>query len=105
MEQAMQWRPIKSAPKDGSRIIVAIRASEQGTADVDIVRWSRPRKAADDCWVSTDSTHDCTIIYDEREVVNWMPLPDSMPGVRTPNLASTLPDFPRNGQETGGSGI
>jgi len=103
--QTTQWRAMASAPKDGSRIIVALRASEQGGADIDIVRWTRPPKAADECWVSTDSTHDCAIVYENWEVAHWMPLPASMPDVRTPGMASQLPDFPRDGQEIGGSGI
>ena len=55
-QAAATWRPMESAPKDGSRILVVIRASEQGPSDVDVVRWARPpRNRADDCWISTDS--------------------------------------------------
>ena len=104
-DPAMQWRAMKSAPKDGSRIIAVIRGGEQGNADIDVVRWTRPRNAVDDCWVSTDSTHDCAIMYEDWEVQHWMPLPVTMPGVRTPDMASTLPEFPKDGQEIGGSGI
>ena len=104
-DESMQWRSMASAPKDGSRVIVVIRGGEQGTADIDVVRWMRPRNAPDCCWVSTDSTHDCAIVYEDWEVVHWMPLPLTMPGVKTPNMASKLPDFPRDGQEIGGSGI
>ena len=100
-----KWRKMASAPKDGSRIIVVIRASEQGPADVDVVRWDKPRRATDECWVSSDSSADCAIIYEEWEVAFWMPLPSSMPTVKTPDMASRLPDFPRDGQEIGGSGI
>ena len=35
-----QWRRIASAPKDGSRILAVIRGTEQGPADVDVVRWT-----------------------------------------------------------------
>lgn len=100
-----QWRKMVSAPKDGSRIIVVIRANEQGPADIDIVRWSRPRRSADECWTSTDSSADCPIMYEDWEVAWWMPLPSSMPEVRVPGMAARLPDFPRDGQEIGGSGI
>ena len=44
------------------------------------------------------------IIYDDMEVANWMPLPSTMPSVRTPNLANGLPALPR-GELFGGSGI
>ena len=94
-----------TAPKDGTRIIVVIRQSEQGPADIDVVRWGQPRRASDPCWTSTDSSHDCSISYDDWEVANWMPLPSSMPGVRMPDMASKLPAFPYAGHEIGGSGI
>ena len=100
-----QWRKMASAPKDGSRILVVIRASEQGPADVDVVRWTRPRRAPDESWVSTDSSHDCPIFYEDWEVAFWMPLPTSVAPVKTPGLAARLPEFPRDGLEIGGSGI
>lgn len=99
------WRPMASAPKDGTRIIVVIKSSDQGGSEVDVVRWSQPRRGADACWTSTDSSHDCPIMYDDREVAHWTPLPSTMPGIRTPDMASRLPAFPRDGQEIGGSGI
>ena len=97
-----QWRSMASAPKDGSRILAVIRASEQGAADVDVVRWQTNKRAADPCWTSTDSSHDCAIIYDDWEVAFWMPLPSSMPPVRRPGLAASLPEVPK---ECFGSGI
>ena len=100
-----QWRKMTSAPKDGSRILVVIRGSEQGPADVDVVRWTHHKRDAEPCWVSTDSSADCAIVYEGWEVAFWMPLPASIAPVRTPGLAAQLPDFPRDGQETGGSGI
>jgi hypothetical protein len=99
------WKPMASAPKDGSRILVVIRASEQGPADVDVVRWTRPTRAEDDCWVSTDSSHDCAIIYEDWEVAFWMPLPPTFAPVKTTDMASRLPRVPREGEETEGSGI
>lgn len=103
--EARQWRKMASAPKDGSRILAVIRASEQGPSDVDVVRWARPGRAAEDCWMSTDSSHDCAIIYEDWELAFWMPLPSTMPAVKTPDLAASLPDFPKDGEEIGGSGI
>ncbi len=104
-DDAPRWRPIASAPKNGTRIIAAIRPSDQGGAEVDVVRWAQPRRGADPCWTSTDSSHDCPIMYDDREVAHWMPLPSTMPGVRTPDMAARLPIVPRPGEEAGGSGI
>lgn len=102
-DDSLIWRPIRTAPKDGTRIIAAIRSSDQGGAEVDVVRWTQPRRGADACWTSTDSSHDCPIMYDDREVAHWMPLPSNMPAVRTPAMASQLPTLP--GAEAGGSGI
>lgn len=98
------WRAMSSAPKDGSRIIVVIRASEQGPADIDVVRWDKPRRSGEACWTSTDSSADCAIVYEDWEVAYWMPLPSSMPTVKTPDMASRLPELP-SGLEIGGSGI
>ena len=104
-ENAMRWRPIASAPRDGSRIIAVIRGGEQGGADIDVVRWALTRGNADPCWVSSDSTFNCTVAYGDGELTHWMPLPSSMPGRKTPGMASQLPEFPRGGEEIGGSGI
>ena len=100
-----QWQSMASAPKDGSRIIVVIRASEQGPADVDVVRWDRPRRNADPCWTSTDSSHDCAIVYEDWEVSFWMALPSTLPPLKAPDLKARLPLVPSAGDEIGGSGI
>jgi hypothetical protein len=96
-----QWRSMESAPKDGTRIIVVIRASEQGASDVDVVRWAKPKAHGEYCWVATDSELNFAIIYDEWEVAHWMPLPSWAPPYKTPDLASKLPELP----EGDGSGI
>ena len=103
--EVQAWKTMADAPKDGSRILVVIRQSEQGPADVDVVRWTLTRQTPDACWVSTDSTHDCAIMYEDWEVSFWMPLPQSLPPVRTPDLAARLPRVPEPDEETGGSGI
>ena len=103
-DDAPRWRPMITAPKDGTRIIVVIRQSEQGPADIDVVRWAQARRFGDPCWMSTDSSHDCAIMYEDWEVANWMPLPSTMPSVRTPDMALRLPALP-SGEEIGGSGI
>ena len=36
------WRRMSEAPRDGVRVIVALRGTEQGPAEVDIARWARP---------------------------------------------------------------
>jgi hypothetical protein len=96
-----KWLPMASAPKDGTRIIVATRATEQGPSDVDVVRWMKPPHFSDYCWTSTDSDHSCTIMYEDWEITHWMPMPAALPPYKTPDLASKLPPPP----EEDGSGI
>jgi hypothetical protein len=96
-----QWQPMATAPKDGTRIIVVTRATEQGTSDVDVVRWMKPKSFGEYCWVATDSDQECIVMYDDWEVASWMPLPSWSPPYKTPGLAAKLPDPP----EAEGSGI
>ncbi len=98
--QTDEWRPIASAPKDGTRVLAVVRATEQGPAEVDVVRWGRPTPHGEECWVASDSNHDCVIVYAETELVFWMPLPSTLPKLRTP-----YPDIPAEPYELSGSGI
>jgi hypothetical protein len=97
-----QWRPMESAPQDGTRIIVVVRASEQGASDVDVVRWAKPKSYGEYCWVATDSDLNFAVIYDNWELAHWMPLPAWAAPFKTPDLASRLPEPPPEGD---GSGI
>ncbi len=99
------WQRMASAPKDGSRILASIRSTEQGPTEVDVVRWSKPNRANDPCWTSTDSSYDCAIMYEDWELAFWMPLPSGLPIVKTPGLAARLPAAPETSDEFDGSGI
>ena len=44
-----EWKPMASAPKDGTLVLVAIRESEQGPAQVDVARWTKPARANEKC--------------------------------------------------------
>jgi hypothetical protein len=98
------WRAMTEAPRDGARVIVAIRRSEQGPAEVDVARWAPPGRAQEPCWIAADSDRDCLIVYDESELACWMPLPSTSDGLRETVRASVLPDIPPD-FEGGGSGI
>jgi hypothetical protein len=79
---AEDWSPMRTAPRDGTRILVLIRASEQGAAEVDVVRWTRVG-IADEGWVATDSDSDARFMYAEGELESWMPLPSALPKLRS----------------------
>jgi len=97
-----QWQRMASAPRDGTRILVLVRASEQGPNEVDIVRWAKPGKVGDEVWISTDSDLECVIQYVDAELAFWMPLPSPVPKLRLPFAATGLPEPP---PDEGGSGI
>ena len=102
-----RWQPIATAPKDGSRVLVGIRASEQGPASVDVARWAKPDPAGEECWISDGSDPSCMIIYAEAELSFWMPLPEELPELRSswPPVNGFAPARTAEGEEIGGSGI
>lgn len=102
---ALSWQPIAKAPKDGSRILVTIHSTEQGDTEVDVVRWTKSPRDDEFCWMSTDSSFDCPVMYENWELTFWMPLPSWFPNVKAPGMASQLPAAPGPGDELDGSGI
>ena len=102
-----KWRPMASAPKNGSRILVAVRATEQGPAEVDVARWAKPDRSSEECWIAADSDPGCVIIYAEGELISWMPLPSPLPPLRSGHAAQARPNPPKAAEieEIGGSGI
>jgi hypothetical protein len=101
MDEPDRWRHMLSAPKDGSRILVTIRPSEQGPAEVDLAYWSNGDQFGGEGWRSSDSSPGRIIEYAEPELKCWMPLPLA-------NLARTSFPSPWEGEdapELDGSGI
>ena len=94
------WQPMSTAPKDGTRVLVAVKASEQGPAEVDVARWARPERSGEECWIAADSDPSAVIVYSEAELLSWMPLPTPAPKLR-PKRASAR----AHSDEIGGSGI
>jgi hypothetical protein len=97
-----RWRHMSSAPKDGSRILVTVRPSEQGPAEVDVAYWSRADQFGIEGWRAADSHPGQIVGYADPELKCWMPLP-------TANLNEEA-DFPapwagENAEELYGSGI
>ena len=70
------WQPMSSARRDGARILVTVRAGEQGPAEVDTVRWTSLRGAPEKAWVATDTDADSPVAYQDDELLAWMPFPE-----------------------------
>ena len=70
-----RWRHMSSAPKDGSRILVTVRPSEQGPAEVDVAYWARADQFGIEGWRAADSHPGNIVGYADPELKCWMPLP------------------------------
>ena len=97
---ADDWRSMESAPKDGTAVLASVRASEQGPAEIDVVRWA----IRDERWIAADSDPGCIIVYADAEMTAWQPLPARLPTLRTEgNAGRRVPG--RFEDQSGGSGI
>lgn len=73
LEGADQWRPIESAPKDGTTIIIANIDSARLVRFIEVAHWCR----VDDC-VYVDADPYIGWLYDgqhDEEPTHWMSLP------------------------------
>jgi hypothetical protein len=75
MDEANPWRHMKNAPRDGSRILVTVRPTEQGPVEIDVAYWSRADQFGIEGWRSADSHPGHIIGYADPELKCWMPLP------------------------------
>jgi hypothetical protein len=75
MDEANPWRHMKNAPRDGSRILVTVRPSEQAPAEIDVAYWSRADQYGIEGWRSADSHPGHIIGYADPELKCWMPMP------------------------------
>lgn len=96
------WRAMTDAPRDGTRILVTVRSTEQGPAEVDVAYWAKADQSGSEGWRAADSRPGQVFIYAEPELLCWMPLPQA--GARQP------PEMPApwDGKDPGelfGSGI
>ena len=86
-----KWVPMESAPRDGSLVLVRMRASEQGPAEVDAVRWAVLARSGAEGWVANDSDPFARVVYGEGELSGWSPLPTQIPPLRSTRLAAGDP--------------
>jgi hypothetical protein len=77
MNGSDRWLNMTSAPKDGNRVLVTIRPSEQGAAEVDLAYWAKADQYGAEGWRSSDSSPGRIIQYADTEVKCWMPLPSA----------------------------
>ncbi len=101
MVETDRWRHMASAPKDGSRILVTIRSSEQGPAEVDLAYWSNGDQFGGEGWRASDSSPGHIIEYAEPELKCWMP----MPSASLNRLSMPSPWEGSDTQQFDGSGI
>lgn len=68
-----EWRPMSEAPRDETRVLLAIR---EGTASerVIIAAW-QPRAYPDGCWSTDHYSMDDGYSHPETDALGWMPLP------------------------------
>lgn len=101
MSQTDRWQTMQSAPRDGSRILVTIRQSEQGPAEVDLAYWSNGDQFGGEGWRASDSSPGEIFQYAESELKCWMPMPSANLGRAAFPTAWAGEDV----DELGGSGI
>ena len=101
MEQPDRWRHMASAPKGSSRILVTVRSSEQGPAEVDVAYWSHGDRFGAEGWRASDSAPGCIIEYAEPELKCWMPLPSA----KLDRASAPSPWEGEDDQQLDGSGI
>ena len=101
MNEPNRWRHMGSAPKDGSRILVTIRQSEQGPAEVDLAYWSNGEQFGGAGGRASDSAPGEIFEYAETELKCWMPMPQANVGRASFPSAWEGEDT----EELGGSGI
>lgn len=98
-----KFEPMASAPRDGTLVLVAIRASEQGPAELDAVRWAQSARSGEEGWVANDSDPFARFVYSEAELTGWSPLPTQMPELRSARATSGKRD--PDPEESDGAGI
>ena len=98
-------QPMATAPRDGTLVLVAVRATEQGAVEFDAVRWAQSVQSGEESWVAADSDPDARVAYAESELAYWLPLPTQLPELRSARMAASGTPPPKPNDEADGSAI
>ncbi len=90
-----------SAPRDGSPVLARIRATEQGPAEFDVVRFAASARSGEEAWVANDSDPQARVVYAENELSGWMPLPTQLPRLRSMQAPPPPDTTPEEGDGSG----
>jgi hypothetical protein len=96
-------QPIETAPRDGRPVVVWLKASEQGPAQMDVVRWARSAQTGEGAWVASDSDQVARVAYSDADLECWLPLPTQ--GAVRPATAAPRRDIDTDSGEVDGGGI
>ncbi|MEX0853366.1 MAG: hypothetical protein WD036_08830 [Bauldia sp.] len=92
LPDSAKWVPMASAPRDGTLVLARVRATEQGPAEIDAVRWAVSARSDEGNWIANDSDPFARVAYAEVELAGWMPLPTQVAGPRSePAVAEAEP--------------
>jgi len=104
MAGAKRWVSMATAPRDGTLVLVKLRASEQGPSEMDAVRWVTSARSGEAGWVANDSDPFARVAYAEGELAGWSPLPTQVPKLRSERAPVAKATGPAE-DETDGGGI
>lgn len=76
-----RWRKMTTAPRDGRKVLVRVHSTEQGPAELDVVRWGFDPSSGES-WIASDSNEGAVVAYADPELAGWMLLPDKLPPLR-----------------------
>jgi hypothetical protein len=97
---------METAPRDGTLVKVWLKASEQGPAQMDIVRWAKSARSEEGAWLASDSDQVARVIYSDADLECWVPLPTQLPTTgRTGEIAPRPGAIDTDSGEIDGGGI
>lgn len=94
---------MSTAPRDGRLVRVWLKASEQGPAEMDVVRWARSARSEEGAWVASDSDQVARVAYSDADLECWLPLPTEVGAAPPRGRTATAVDT--DSGEVDGGGI